>query len=425
MRCPKCGYNSFDHLTTCKKCGRDLVEFKQRFGIKSMLFPGRAIESEEHDEAISDAAVEDLTTAVPEAVIVAEVTAGGADDFGFDFMDDSAEDDDLSFDELFEAAAEEEDVDETLEGPKAEAEDGTVELELPEEDELKDDFGFDVDEVDLASTEDRKDPFELPESSQNAGAPEFADKRVQIFDPEEVDAESILSQELGFPVLATDSENVDVLLEHPVVKELSETEFAVDNADIFLFKSEPEPEPVPESFGVAEFAPLSDEEADRGPWPLPLSPDEIPSVGSRVFAFAYDLVLLLLILVAFIVGAEAATASRSVRLIPSLETFVALSIPYFLMIFVLVFGYFTLFHFLTGQTLGKMLTGLRVESLEREPLTIVQAFLRSVGGLIQLVPVGLGFLSVLLYPQQRGLSDRLAGTLVVNLKATPENPHFP
>lgn len=33
MRCPKCGYVSFDHLEACKRCGADLQEVKRRRGI--------------------------------------------------------------------------------------------------------------------------------------------------------------------------------------------------------------------------------------------------------------------------------------------------------------------------------------------------------------------------------------------------------
>ena len=33
MRCPKCGYVSFDHLDACKECGADLQEERQRRGV--------------------------------------------------------------------------------------------------------------------------------------------------------------------------------------------------------------------------------------------------------------------------------------------------------------------------------------------------------------------------------------------------------
>lgn len=35
MRCPKCGYVSFDHLEACKQCGADLQEVRHRRGIST------------------------------------------------------------------------------------------------------------------------------------------------------------------------------------------------------------------------------------------------------------------------------------------------------------------------------------------------------------------------------------------------------
>lgn len=39
MKCPKCGYNSFEYLEQCKKCSNDLVLFKESTGIRSVLVP--------------------------------------------------------------------------------------------------------------------------------------------------------------------------------------------------------------------------------------------------------------------------------------------------------------------------------------------------------------------------------------------------
>ncbi|AMV73801.1 hypothetical protein DBW_3503 [Desulfuromonas sp. DDH964] len=40
MKCPKCGFTSFDYLDSCKKCGGDLAAFKAKHGLRSLLFPG-------------------------------------------------------------------------------------------------------------------------------------------------------------------------------------------------------------------------------------------------------------------------------------------------------------------------------------------------------------------------------------------------
>lgn len=39
MKCPKCGYNSFEYLDSCKKCGNDLAAFKTSLGIQAVVMP--------------------------------------------------------------------------------------------------------------------------------------------------------------------------------------------------------------------------------------------------------------------------------------------------------------------------------------------------------------------------------------------------
>ena len=39
MKCPKCGSNSFEHLSFCKKCNADLNTFKQNHGISPVVLP--------------------------------------------------------------------------------------------------------------------------------------------------------------------------------------------------------------------------------------------------------------------------------------------------------------------------------------------------------------------------------------------------
>ena len=37
MKCPKCGFNSFEFLDNCKKCGNDLIAFKESHGIRPIV----------------------------------------------------------------------------------------------------------------------------------------------------------------------------------------------------------------------------------------------------------------------------------------------------------------------------------------------------------------------------------------------------
>ncbi len=457
MRCPKCGYNSFDHLDSCKKCGKDLVEFKQNFGIKSVLFPGQMGSGGADDEPELDSAAADAAVAIATGAAVAATAASGSDDgaaasetdsddFGFDFMGDSAEDDDLSFDELFEEAPEDEDIEETIEGPKdAKADDAAESAEdpsfdLPDDAELEDDFGFDPEDEatasaaeddfsfdddepedsadepgDSGSEEDPKRPFDLPESPQFVGAPEVGlniskKQHPTVVVPDE--PADLTSAGTGSVVTA-------------VPDELPES-YVFEPEEVVVSASVPTDQPAVVTAPVTETVPPAAVVAASVVAPA-VHDDPSPDIAANVVAspplllscvkaFIYDLILLSIVGISFVVAAEAAMSTGEIGLFPSLETLLNLSVPYFLVLFFLAFGYFTLFHFLVGQTPGKMLTGLRVETTEGEPLAFAQAFLRSVGGLFQLLPVGLGYLMVLSNSERRGWNDRLAGTRVVNLR---------
>jgi hypothetical protein len=39
MKCPKCGYTSFESYDSCRKCSADLVAFKQTHGLSALVLP--------------------------------------------------------------------------------------------------------------------------------------------------------------------------------------------------------------------------------------------------------------------------------------------------------------------------------------------------------------------------------------------------
>ena len=71
MKCPKCGYTSFDYLDECKKCGKSLEEHKEKYNIRSLMFPGTA-----------------AAAAPAAAAAAAASSAEGGEEFGFDFMEE-------------------------------------------------------------------------------------------------------------------------------------------------------------------------------------------------------------------------------------------------------------------------------------------------------------------------------------------------
>jgi uncharacterized RDD family membrane protein YckC len=75
---------------------------------------------------------------------------------------------------------------------------------------------------------------------------------------------------------------------------------------------------------------------------------------------------------------------------------------------------------LTGKTVGKWTTGLRLERSDGRVPGIGRAALRHlVGYPLSLVPFGLGFLIVTVSPTGRALHDYIAGTIVVRRSGAP------
>lgn len=85
---------------------------------------------------------------------------------------------------------------------------------------------------------------------------------------------------------------------------------------------------------------------------------------------------------------------------------------------------FVLFPLLTGKSLGKMLTGLRIVKADGNPPALVSLLIRHlIGYPLTILTAGLGFLLAVLSPKGRALHDFLAGTVVVygRLKAKTIN----
>lgn len=86
-------------------------------------------------------------------------------------------------------------------------------------------------------------------------------------------------------------------------------------------------------------------------------------------------------------------------------------------------GYPVGFWVLLGQTPGKFLLGLRIERVNGQPLTIRHALLRYVGYWLSAIPLGLGFLWVLVDDKRQAWHDKLAGTYVT-YQSRPAVGHY-
>jgi len=465
MKCPKCGYHSFDYLDRCKKCDNDLSSFKSKFNLRSLIFPHLAV-----PDAAAPETEEDISESPSPA---APVAAAATTDFGFDFMDESstpsapkpepfespemeeipveasqdevpAEDDTFSWDEEPPAVElgtgpETEEETEMGDGPTEDFDWGedTSPEPLPEEEALEetaendDTFGLDLSWDSTAAEEDQPQEDEPLETMDAGELPDWD------FD-EEPSAETKKdkkNQGQEEPSDPFELRGRDAGVLSPVT---TETEVAIQEELPFEPELELDPEPELEAETEAAVAGINasavdlptEEPTNERPWaeaeedlltaldeglsvPAP-SVATLPSTMARVMALVIDLLILAIAILLFLAAGQAALEpSETERLLPSPETLLNLAVPYFLVLFFVCFGYFTLFHFLTGQTPGKMLLRLRVEAESGDPLAFSQAFLRSTGGLFSLLPLGVGFLMILFDSRRRGWNDRLAGTLVI------------
>ena len=80
MKCPKCGYNSFELHDSCKKCANDLTGYKETYGIKPIVLPleARAVMAE---ALMAETALSDHSPDVIEEQV---------DMFSFDLPEDEA-----------------------------------------------------------------------------------------------------------------------------------------------------------------------------------------------------------------------------------------------------------------------------------------------------------------------------------------------
>ena len=76
MKCPKCGYHSFEHLDNCRKCGQDLHEHKAKYNVRGFMTPAAAAPT------ATPAEVEQKSAGAVESSDHESI------DFGFDFLEE-------------------------------------------------------------------------------------------------------------------------------------------------------------------------------------------------------------------------------------------------------------------------------------------------------------------------------------------------
>ncbi len=141
--------------------------------------------------------------------------------------------------------------------------------------------------------------------------------------------------------------------------------------------------------------------------------------GARVMALVIDFVILEIIHSLLFV-LSALIIIKLMRFDP-LSVFVFLGFCFLLFIvsfFFVHLAYFTLFHALLGQTVGKILMGIKVVVKDNGSISPARAFLRWCGYVLSFVPLGAGFLWAAVDRDQCAWHDSLAQTRVVPTEIT-------
>jgi uncharacterized RDD family membrane protein YckC len=167
-------------------------------------------------------------------------------------------------------------------------------------------------------------------------------------------------------------------------------------------------------------APLSDFDSEEPEIELSEEPSELvepgsaealtlepASPGERILSGLIDLGILAFMLLA-LAYLTTRVGGYPLRLLPT-PALAALGVVGVSM----VAGYYLFFWSLSGQTMGKLLTGSRVVRIEGGALGFKRAFGRGLGILLSILPLGAGFLGLWSDPERRGWHDRVASTKVI------------
>ena len=137
----------------------------------------------------------------------------------------------------------------------------------------------------------------------------------------------------------------------------------------------------------------------------------------RSIAYSIDRIILSLTgLLFFAVGLSALRTSSYIQAgIPSFENLAVIVIPTYAAMVLIEIAYYTYFHGHTGQTVGKMICGLKVVNLHGEAIGYRRALFRWVGYVISSLIFYLGFFWVAIDRNHQGWHDKIAATFVTKV----------
>ena len=136
-------------------------------------------------------------------------------------------------------------------------------------------------------------------------------------------------------------------------------------------------------------------------------------------AFAIDYIILQSIhILLFILLVDKLMQSSRIEPLTFLVFLALLPLVFFVVFLLLHMMYFTLFHAWFGQTIGKMILGIKVVGDGNSPASLAVAFLRWSGYFLSFIPIAAGFLWAAVDKDRCAWHDRLARTRVISTEMT-------
>lgn len=136
----------------------------------------------------------------------------------------------------------------------------------------------------------------------------------------------------------------------------------------------------------------------------------------RSIAFAIDHLILLFIMTIFVVagflalGMGTAAGGKEISFLKQARIIIPALFP---LGCVLSLIYFSFFHGAWGQTIGKMIFGLRVIRTDGQPLTFSRALARTFAYTCSVIPIFIGFLWAGFTSRKRAWHDVISSTMVI------------
>lgn len=145
---------------------------------------------------------------------------------------------------------------------------------------------------------------------------------------------------------------------------------------------------------------------------------ELAGVGSRGAAVIIDTFIQNIVLLAVIIALALISGDASMNFM-TVENNTLYIVAGLLLMFILQFGYFSLFeYFMKGTTPGKKIVGLKVMMSNGEPISLAASLIRNFTRIGDMLPgiYGVGIISVVLTRKYMRVGDMAANTVVVKEK---------